>query len=326
MSDTKVREVWPGVHVIHLPLPMRPSIVNVYLLHSRDQWALVDTGVNSPESLATLDAALKEVGCAFERLNAVICTHHHLDHNGASQPIKDRSGAAVYISRRDHESAEAFLRRRNSEEGSSFLRRNGVPLDRFVQIPSPADVWTELYSPAVPDHFIEDGQVLSIGDLEVEVIHTPGHTPGHCVFFLRSQRLLIAGDHLLPKITPHVGLYLTGLTNPLRDFLDSQRKLEPYDVNVVLPAHGGTFLDHRHRIKQIIQHHEYRLREMVDVIRPQARTAYEIASLAFSFDADTTLMVQLPATFETLAHLEYLHSLGRVGREERNELIFYRAA
>ena len=325
MSEAKVREVWPGVHVIHLPLPMRPSIVNVYLLHSRDQWALVDTGVNSAESLETLDAALKQVGCRFERLNAVICTHHHLDHCGGSKAVKERSGAAVYMNGRDYESAEAF-RRRNSDDGTEFLIQNGVPLDRFVQVPSPADVWSGMYDPAVPDHLMEDGQIISIGDLEIEVIHTPGHTPGHCVLFLRSQRLLLAGDHLLPKIPPHVGLYLGGLTNPLRDFLDSQRKLERYDINVVLPAHGGTFLDHRHRIKQIIQHHEYRLREMVDLIRPQARTAYEIASTAFSFDADTTLMVQLPATFETLAHLEYLCSQGRGVREERNERLYYRAA
>jgi glyoxylase-like metal-dependent hydrolase (beta-lactamase superfamily II) len=324
MSDAKVREVWPGVHVIQLPLPMRPSIVNVYLLHSRDQWALVDTGVNSPESLTTLDAALKQAGCAFERLNTVICTHFHLDHCGASQPVKDRSGAAVYMNGRDYENAEALLHQRHRKEGIALLVRSGVPLDRFVHASSTSE--SGMYAPAVPDHFIEDGQVLSIGDFEVEVIHTPGHTPGHCVLFLRSQRLLIAGDHLLPKITPHVGLYTAGLANPLRDFLDSQRKIEPYDVNMVLPAHGGTFLDHRHRIKQIIQHHEYRLQEMVDVIRPQARTAYEIASLVFSFDADTALMVQLPATFETLAHLEYLHSLGRIVREERNERTFYRAA
>ena len=326
MSESRVREVWPGIHVLHLPLPMRPSIVNVYLLHSRDQWVLIDTGVNSPEGLEALAGGLQQIGCSVERLNAIICTHHHLDHSGASQTLKDRSGAAVYMHQRDHESAQEFLRRRDRTEGNEFLTRHGVPLERFGQIPSASDTWAGMYNPADPDHFIEDGEVLAVGDLEIEVIHTPGHTPGHCVLFLRSQRLLIAGDHLLPKITPHVGFYPSGLANPLREFLESQRKLERYDINLVLPAHGGTFLDHRHRIKQIIQHHEYRLREMVDLIRPQARTAYEVASLAFSFDADTTLMVQLPATFETLAHLEYLHAAGQAVREERGDQVLYRAA
>lgn len=97
-------------------------------------------------------------------------------------------------------------------------------------------------------------------------------------------------------------------------------------MNLVLPAHGGVFLDHRHRANQIIQHHDYRTQEMLDAVRRQPRTAYEVAGIAFSFDLDSSIAVQFPATFETLAHLEYLRSLGRVVREERGERVFYRAA
>jgi len=326
MSEPKVREVWPGIFLIPLPLPMRPTIVNVYLLHSRDDWALVDTGINSSDSIATMDAALKRVGCQPDKISKVICTHYHLDHYGASQTYKDRFGANIYLNRLELESSHAFMRRRRGDAAVMFFIRNGLPIDRFVQIPSPGEFWAELYVPAIPDRFIEDGDVFTVGDFEVEVITTPGHTPGHCVLYLRGQRVMLAGDHLLPKITPHVGVYPSGPENPLRDFLASLRKIQAFDVNLVLPAHGGVFLDHRHRANQIIQHHDYRTQEMLDAVRRQPRTAYEVAGIAFSFDLDSSIAVQFPATFETLAHLECLRSLGRVVREERGERVFYRAA
>lgn len=326
MSDARVREVWPGIFLIHLPLPMRPTIVNVYLLHSRDEWALVDTGVNSADSIASLEAALRQVGCPPDKIRKVICTHHHPDHFGTSRTYQQRFGASVYLHRLENEVSHAFMRTRRSDEAMTFFIRNGLPLDRFVQVPSPGEFWAELFVPAAPDHFMEDGEVFSIGDFEVEVITTPGHTPGHCVLYLRRQRVMIVGDHLLPKITPHVGVYPGGPENPLRDFLESQRKIQPFDVHLVLPAHGGVFVDHRHRANQIIQHHQYRMQEMLDAIQRQPRTAYEVAGIAFSFDINSPITVQFPATFETLAHLEYLRSSGRALREDREEHTVYCAA
>jgi len=325
MSDAKVREVWPGIFVLHLPLPVRPTIINVYLLHSGDDWALIDTGVRTAESIATFEAALRQVGCAPEKITKIICTHHHPDHYGCSRTFKERSGASVYLHRLEYESANAFGRRRRREDATAFFIRNGVPIDRFVQIPSQSDFWSEMYAPIAPDHFLEDGKVFCVGDLEVEVMTTPGHTAGHCVLYVRRPRLLISGDHLLPKITPHVGYYPGGPENPLGDFLASQLKIQRFEVNLVLPAHGGTFADHRHRANQIIHHHEYRLQEMLDAIRRQARTAYEIAGVAFGFDLDSPLMVQFPATFETLAHLEYLRTLGKVACEQHGEHNLYHA-
>ena len=325
MSDPKVREVAPGIFVVHLPLPMRPTIVNVTVLHSRNEWALVDTGVNSADSIACLEEALKQAGGTLDQISKIICTHHHPDHFGTSKTYKERTGAEVYLNRLEWESSDSFAPRDRSDAAVSFFIRHGIPLNRFVKVPSPAEFWSGLYVPTRPDHFIDDGDVIRVGDFELEVISTPGHTRGHCVMYLRTQRLMIVGDHLLPKITPHVGVFPGGPANPLRDFLDSQRKVQGFDVQMVLPAHGGIYSDHRHRANQIIQHHHYRMQEMLDIVRRRPRTAYDVASQAFGFDIESPLSVQFPATFETLAHLEYLQAVGDVRREERDERIFYRA-
>lgn len=322
----KVREVADGIFVVHLPLPMRPTIVNVTLLRSGGEWTLIDTGVNSDDSANALQSAMAEVGCEPRQVSRIICTHHHPDHFGSSRKYKGLFGAEVYLHRKEVESSKAYATGKRSDEAVAFFLRHGIPLRQFVHVPSPAQFWAGLYEPVEPDHFIDDGDILSVGDCEIEVIGTPGHTQGHCVLYLPHQKVLIAGDHLLPKITPHVGVFPGGPQNPLRDFIASQQKIQPFDVALVLPAHGGVFADHCHRARQIIQHHEYRMQEMLDIVRQQPRTAYDVARIAFDFNIESSLTVQFPATFETLAHLELMRSQGRVERIEGTEETLFEAA
>ena len=58
----KIVEVHPGIYEIFLPLPMRPTIINVYLIDCHGAWTLVDTGMNSPESIKALEEAFAELG------------------------------------------------------------------------------------------------------------------------------------------------------------------------------------------------------------------------------------------------------------------------
>ncbi|TMA52614.1 MAG: MBL fold metallo-hydrolase, partial [Deltaproteobacteria bacterium] len=83
--------------------------------------------------------------------------------------------------------------------------------------PTPGRYFGALYAPVQPDHFLHDGDTIHIGNRELVVVWTPGHTPGHCCFYFPADKVLIVGDHLLPKITPHVGVYFTGPDNPLQD-------------------------------------------------------------------------------------------------------------
>lgn len=323
--EPKVREIHPGIFLLHLPLPMRPTIVNVYLVRGGEEWALIDTGVNSADSIEAFKAALVTVGCAPEQIRKIICTHHHPDHFGTSRAYKELTGATLYLHREEYARSHTFAPSERSQDVMDFFIANGIPISRFAHIPSPHDFWAGLYRTTEPDVFIEDNDVIPVGDREIQVVWTPGHAPGHCVMYLPRDRVMIVGDHLLPKITPHVGYFSPAVPNPLGDFLESQRKVQRFDVDLVGPAHGGVFSDHRHRANQIIQHHYARCQQMTDYIRKEARTGYDIARYAFDFTPDSSLTVQFPATFETLAHLEYLRHEGKVVREEQNGKIVYQA-
>jgi glyoxylase-like metal-dependent hydrolase (beta-lactamase superfamily II) len=145
------------------------------------------------------------------------------------------------------------------------------------------------------------------------------------VIYLRKEKVLIVGDHLLPKITPHVGLYPSAPTgNPLGDFIQSQLKVQRFDVELVLPAHGGIFHDHRHRANQLIEHHRYREAEMLDLVKRKPKCAFDIAMQIFGSE-DRPIFHVMAATFETLAHLELARIEGRARLTERDGRVLYQA-
>ena len=88
--ESKVREVAPGIYQIYLPLPMRPSIVNVYLVRGGNEWALIDTGMHSEDSIGTFKTALAEVGCPLSAVRKLVCTHHHPDHFASAKKALER--------------------------------------------------------------------------------------------------------------------------------------------------------------------------------------------------------------------------------------------
>lgn len=326
----KISEVHPGIYEIFLPLPMRPTIINVYLIDCHGAWALVDTGMNTADSVATLNDAFAQVGTRVEDLNLLIGTHHHVDHFGTSAVIKKRSGATTLLHPFEVERVNRMLTLgppAARPEAREFFVTHGFPIDKYpIEGMRPAWMGSDAYNPVPqPDKYLADGNVIPLGDRNFEIIWTPGHAPGHCVVYLRKEKVLIVGDHLLPKITPHVGLYPSSpADNPLGDFINSQLKVQRFNVDIVLPAHGAVYHDHRHRSNQIIEHHHYREAEMLDLVRRKPHSAFEIAEQVFGGE-DRPIFHVMAATFETLAHLELARIQGRAKRTERDGLTLYQA-
>lgn len=318
-DDVKVREILPGFHLLYLPLPMRPTIVNIYLIDGGSEWGLIDTGMRTEESLAAFRAALDIVGCPPERIRKIICTHHHPDHFGTSGPYRELCHAEVFLHPLEVERVSSFLPQGRSEDTVRFFQRNGIPMADFVHIPSPGEFWRGIYAPTRPDHLIADHDRIRVGERAIEVIWTPGHSPGHCVMFFPTEKVAVVGDHLLPKITPHVGIVSDGDQDPLGDFIASLRKVGELDVETVLPAHGAVYHDHRKRVAQLVEFHDYRMEVMLDIVRGRPRTAHEIALEAFDLTRQSPFQQQFPATFETLAHLEHMRRERRVRKLDTGE-------
>jgi glyoxylase-like metal-dependent hydrolase (beta-lactamase superfamily II) len=166
---------------------------------------------------------------------------------------------------------------------------------------------------------LADGETLHLAGAAYQVIWTPGHADYH-LCLLREDGLFIAGDHILPRITPNIGLYPNSRANPLRDYFASLARVRDLPARLVLPGHGHPFSDLAARVDELRLHHEERAAQTLALLaaRPDGADAYTLASDLFGGrlrNADDHRF----ALAETLAHLEDLRAQGQVERVAHDE-------
>ena len=175
-----------------------------------------------------------------------------------------------------------------------------------------------LVDPVVPDVLLEDGQKPEVPGWDLTAIWTPGHSPGHLCFYEGRRQLMLSGDHVLPRITPNIPYHPQAGANPLGQYLDSLDKLEPYEVEEVLPAHEYRFDDLHRRLEELRQHHRERFNEVIAILRDGPHTAWDIAAhmkWSRSWD-DIAGFMRRAAVGETVSHLRVLELDGLIRVEE----------
>jgi glyoxylase-like metal-dependent hydrolase (beta-lactamase superfamily II) len=320
-------EIIPGLYQLKVPIPNNPiGYVLPYLFEVHGGYALIDPGWNADESVESLRRQLAELGLSFRDLKRVIATHIHPDHYGMAGRIREEAGCEVVL----HEKEKDMVRTRYVNPGplldsvGDWLAKHGIPKDerRDLQYSSmPARRFVEAVE---PDLTLTDGECLRMGKLELRVIWTPGHTPGHMCFYEEREQLMFTGDHILPTISPNVSLHPQSDDDPLGEYLSSIKKLRGLPTRKVLPAHEYSFDDLEARLDELDRHHEQRLGEMMDAIRGGADTAYEIARhvtwATGKFDEFNPWM-RRSAVGETLSHLRYLANQGRLSTWEEDGVV-----
>lgn len=145
----------------------------------------------------------------------LVLTHGHLDHMGAAEELRRNTAAACYVHPDD-----------------DFLTLDpGGQLRTFFGIMPPDD----LCGPAERIDLV-DGMVLELAGLELEVRHTPGHTPGHCCLYLETEGWLFSGDQLFAGSIGRTDLPGGDFEALMRSMRD--RVLDLPDDTRVLPGHG----------------------------------------------------------------------------------------
>jgi glyoxylase-like metal-dependent hydrolase (beta-lactamase superfamily II) len=327
-------EIVSGIHQLHIPIPDNPlGHVNCYLVQSRDGWLLIDPGWNTEDTLATLQKGLKELGLNLEDITTIVVTHVHPDHFGLTGRIKQLSPKTELIA---HSWESNLIESRYikmaglMEEMTTMLRVHGVPDIARSSLESASMPALRFVTVTLPDHVLFGGETISTGVFELEVIWTPGHSPGHVCLYEPVNRLLFCGDHILLDISSNVSYNVQTGDNPLGDYIGALHKLENLPVTTALPAHGNIFTDVPGRIKQILEHHHQRIAEIRKTITGGPRTAWEI-SPQVTWDIGATGWAQLPplqkrmAVMETIAHLEYMRWEGSVQKIVQDGLVTYLA-
>jgi glyoxylase-like metal-dependent hydrolase (beta-lactamase superfamily II) len=330
-----VEEVAPGVHRIPLPLPNdNLRAVNVYAIVDGNGLVLVDAGWAVPDARARLDEALKALECSFTDIRRFLITHAHRDHFTQAIVLRREFATRVSLGAGERPTLEVLQDpdRPALHPQLQQLRRYGAArlCDDIVATmvghePPDRSEWE------FPDDWLEDDEVVVASGRELTVIETPGHTRGHVVFHDHAARLLFAGDHVLPTITPSIGFEPVLSPNPLGDFLGSLARVRAMPDALLLPAHGSVAPSVHARIDELVAHHGRRLEETEAAIAAGAETAYETAARLRWTRRGRTLdeldfFNQMLAVAETGAHVALLIATGRVVSVVDGEILRYHVA
>lgn len=228
-----------GLWRIPLPMPAGPAFVNIYLIRSEDGWILVDTGYGVPGIFDELAAGFAYVGVAPADLRQILLTHVHPDHGGNAPRLSAMSGAPIRLHPADAELLAWILRPGSAERMGDRLLDAGAEPDKVAET---VEACARLFShfPALPDATpLNDGEIIPTELGPMDVIHTPGHSPGHVSFHLRERGVLLSGDTVLEGIFPNVGV-VEG-HDCFGEFLSTLDRLQMLPELRILPSHGLPF-------------------------------------------------------------------------------------
>jgi glyoxylase-like metal-dependent hydrolase (beta-lactamase superfamily II) len=313
-------EVAPGVRWLRMPLPFALDHINLWLIEDDDGWAIVDTGINSLETKSLWERILAEAvdGRPATRL---ICTHYHPDHIGLAGWLTDRLG--IELAMTETEWRFGYERSLATQQGihpltAQMYRRVGMRGDALTKVGiARAGHYVSRVSPVPERHQrLVHGMELAIGGRTWRIIVGRGHAPEHACLYCPALDLLIAGDQVLPKISPNVSLWPQDLDpDPLGSFLASLETLRRGvpSTAFVLPSHNLPFYGLHERLEQLRVLHETRLSQ-IEAACDLPRSTAEIMPLLFSRALDQHQLGF--AVGETLAHLIHATHQGRIKRNE----------
>lgn len=339
-------EIEPGIWVFSLPLPFALRQVNVYLINDgAGHLTLIDAGLGLPLDEAALRVGLAQVGVSTAALDAIVLTHAHPDHIGLAYALRRESGAPVYMLQHEAERMERVWGEKSGAmllAVTRFFAENGMRLEEAQSDPRVSGAAREGYTgdalseearrralfPIPPREAIvtlADGETVKLGRWRYQAIWTPGHSDYH-MCLLREDGLFIAGDHILPSITPNIGLYPNSRPDPVRDYDESLVKVRDARARLTLPGHRAPINDLAARVDELRAHQRERSTAALALVAAQRDGAVAGAVAEGLFGARLrTVDDRRFAMAETLAHLESLRLLGKATRERRDTLYVYRA-
>lgn len=201
--------------------------------------------------------------------------------------------------------------------GTKWNRKSFMPsLPKRLALRTVRRLRPNLFRPPVPTRRVSDGERVRLAGRDWMAIHTPGHTEDHLCLHDPEHGVLIAGDHVLPTITPHIsGMGSTDRHDPLDAYLVALDKVAALDVGTALPAHGHPFTDVSGRVGAIKRHHDERLDRTLEI-------AAELGGQGTVEEFSQRLFRErhwgLMAESETFAHLEHLRHRGMASRHDRD--------
>lgn len=194
-------------HIVIVSQPVGPFAMNQSLVGCKrtNTAALIDSG-------ASPDAFIRAAEDRSLTITHLLQTHAHIDHVAGLEETKSKLPLPLYLHKDDLPVYEAIPMQ------AKMLPQLGLNIGTLPPI----------------DHYYTNDEILSVGDLRFQVLHTPGHAPGHVCLYEKDQRVLIGGDLLFRQ---SIGRTDLPLCDPQKMMESLKRVLELPDDVMVFPGH-----------------------------------------------------------------------------------------
>jgi glyoxylase-like metal-dependent hydrolase (beta-lactamase superfamily II) len=315
------QEIAPGVRWLRMPLPFALDHINLWLVADGAGWAIVDSGIHSPETKALWEQIFA-TALDGKPITRLICTHYHPDHVGLAGWLTERLGIELWMT--DTEWRFGYERSRAAGDGvhplvADMYRRAGLAQEALATAGIARSSHYKRRVLPLPDRHrtLSDGMELILGDRSWRIVVGRGHAPEHACLFCPELDLFIAGDQVLPKISPNVSLWPADLDpDPLGSFLLSIERLRQGvpPTSFVLPSHNLPFYGLHTRLDQLAALHAARLDQVVSACA-EPRTVADLVPILFTRALDRHQLGF--AIGETLSHLVHAAKSGRLHQHER---------
>jgi len=267
-------EIVEKVHSIPAPAPVFMGLYAPNVFVAlHREGVLIDAGNDDEDAVK---ARLEYIaGLAPLKVSHIIISHAHPDHLGGAVAIREATGARLLIHSLDAAEAE----------------RQSV----------------------TPDGLLGDGELVEVGGLALEVVHTPGHSPGHICLYLRERKIMFTADHVLgvgtTVIQPDGG-------GDMAQYMASLGKLLNYDIELICPGHGPPLKEPRRKVEELLEHRREREQQVLSCLKSGKQTTDEMVAEIYP-ELDPRLLDWAKA--QMLAHLIKLEKEGRVSLVEEGK-------
>ncbi|MGP4081021.1 MBL fold metallo-hydrolase [Pseudalkalibacillus sp. R45] len=313
------------IHCITLPTPFAVGDVNVYLIND-EKLTLVDTGPKTKEAWEVFLTQINKLGFNVTDIDQVVLTHHHPDHVGLSDYLKDNGTRFIGLAYNEPwlQKDPVFL----AHHDAFYLRvYREMGIEKFHEKAMQRIRGYLDYSCSINiDTIVKEGDRID-GLPGWVVIETPGHAQGHLSLLKEEDGVMIGGDHLIQHISsnaliepPPIGVQERPKT--LLQYRDSLRKLLDLNVNIVYAGHGKPVVNPKNLIRKRLVKQEERAIDIRKMIIDQPKTGFEICQNLFP----TIFLKELGLTMsETLGHLDLLSSNDQIRITEQDGVLYFQA-